>query len=455
MELTTLTALSPLDGRYFDKVSELSPIFSEFGLIKFRLFVEIKWLEALANEPAIKEIKKLSKKAQKFLDDLWQNFDEKDALEIKAIEKEIKHDVKAVEYFLKKKFKAEPELKNIQEFIHFALTSDDTNNIAYALMLKKFCVEELLPEMDKVINKLQQMAHEYSGEPMLARTHGQPASPTTVGKELANFVARLIKFRQKLSEIKIEAKCNGAVGNFNAHLVAYPNVDWQKLANKFIAQFGLIYNEYTTQIEPHDSLAEFCDTVVRFNLVLLNLTRDIWGYISLGYFKQKITKEEVGSSTMPHKVNPIDFENAEGNLGMANAFLRHLSDKLVISRWQRDLSDSTCLRNLGPAFGYVILAYKNLETGLTKLTTDQTRLNTDLNEHWEILAEAVQTVMRKFQIAEPYEKLKALTRGQPITKEILHNFIQSTKLPEAVKKELLELTPLSYLGIATELAEQI
>ena len=438
--------LSPLDSRYTDEVSCITEIFSEYGLIRSRLLVEIKWFIFLV---------KPGREAEKFLINLWKNFSEKDALEIKQIERKTNHDVKALEYFLREKFSKNKTLAKLREFIHFAATSEDINNIAYAFMLKTCRDECLLPMMSKIIEKMRDFAHKYSSQPMLSHTHGQPASPTTVGKEFANFVARLTIIYNKLSLEKIFGKFNGTVGNFNAHTVAYPDKNWPKLVEKFVKELGLEYNAYTTQIEPHDYIAEFCNVLSSFNMVLIGFTRDIWGYISLNYFKQSNLKNEVGSSVMPHKINPINFENAEGNLGIANALLHHFSEKLPISRWQRDLSDSTVLRNLGVAIGHSFLAYKMLCTGLNRISVDENYLNTELNEHWEVLAEAIQTVMRRHLIPDSYEKLKELTRGKKIDKEILHKFINQSQLPKDAKKQLLALTPLTYLGSAVILAKKI
>ncbi|OGT06700.1 MAG: adenylosuccinate lyase [Gammaproteobacteria bacterium GWE2_37_16] len=455
MQLTKLTALSPLDGRYADKIEELRPIFSEYGLMRTRLFVEIHWLKALAMEPTIQEITKFSSATEQFLDAIWQNFSEQDALQVKEIEKTTRHDLKAVEYFLKEKCSNLPELANTKEFIHFACTSDDTNNLVYGLMLKAAREDCLLPQITNSIEILRKLAHEYAAQPMLARTHGQPASPTTIGKEFANFVARLQQIAQKVSQTAIIGKCNGAVGNFSAHMIAYPEVNWRELTHQFVTSLGLQYTEYSTQIEPHDNIAELCNNLAQFNTVLIDLARDIWGYVSLGYLQQKANNLEVGSSVMPHKINPIDFENAEGNLGIANALLRHFSEKLPISRWQRDLSDSTVLRNLGAAFGYSLLAYKMLLQGLEKITVANEFLDKELMQHWEVLAEAIQTVMRRYGIEKPYEQLKALTRGKNVTKDLLHTFIKDSQLPDEVKEKLLQLSPVDYLGLAKELAEKI
>lgn len=455
MQLTKLTSLSPLDGRYADQIEELRPIFSEYGLMRTRLFVEIHWLKALATESAIQEITKFNPATEQFLDAIWQNFSEQDALQIKEIEKTTHHDLKAVEYFLKEKCSKSPELAKTKEFIHFACTSDDTNNLAYGLMLKAAREECLLPQMTSLIELLRQLALQYAAQPMLARTHGQPASPTTIGKEFANFVARLKQISQKISQTAISGKCNGAVGNFGAHIIAYPEVNWRKFTYDFVTTLGLQYTEYSTQIEPHDNIAELCNNLAQFNTVLIDLARDIWGYVSLGFLQQKVTNQEVGSSVMPHKINPIDFENAEGNLGIANALLRHFSEKLPISRWQRDLSDSTVLRNLGAAFGYSLLAYKMLLQGLGKITVATKFLDEELMQHWEVLSEAIQTVMRRYGMEEPYEQLKNLTRGKNVTKELLHTFIKDSQLPADVKQKLLKLSPVDYVGLAKELAEKI
>jgi adenylosuccinate lyase len=455
MKLSALTAISPIDGRYANKVTTLRPLFSEYALMRFRIIVEIRWLEALAAEKQFQEIKPLSKTAKAFLNRIIENFNEADAEKIKTIEQTINHDVKAVEYFLKEKFAANSELATYKEFIHFACTSEDINNLAYALMLKTAREECLLSAMDEIITFTKKMAREHAAQVMLARTHGQAASPTTLGKEFANIVARLQCQRKQYGTVAILGKCNGAVGNFNAHAIAYPNINWPALSKKFIENLGLTYNPYTTQIEPHDFIAELSDAVARFNTILIDTARDIWSYISLGYFKLKIKAEEVGSSTMPHKVNPIDFENAEGNLSLANALFQHFSSHLPRSRWQRDLRDSTLLRNLGVAFAHTLIAYQALLQGLKKLAVDKDRIDNDLEQHWEILAEAIQTVLRRYGAELPYEKLKALTRGKTVDKTALQKFIGELKLPTEAKKRLTQLTPAKYIGLAVELAEKI
>ena len=437
-----LTAISPIDGRYQAKVSELQPICSEYGLIYFRVLVEIKWLQTLASHPKIKELK-----LNKDLNSIITNFNEKDAKRIKTIESKTNHDVKAIEYFLKEKIK----LREIHGFIHFACTSEDINNLAYGLMLKTARKDCLKPIMAKLIKILTKQAHNYAKQPMLSRTHGQPASPTTMGKELANFVARLKRQYEQILTMPIMGKFNGAVGNYNAHMAAYPDINWPALSKKLVTSLGLTWNQYTTQIEPHDAMAELFDAISRFNTILIDLCRDIWGYISIGYLKQKIKATETGSSVMPHKVNPIDFENAEGNLGVANALLNHFSAKLPISRWQRDLSDSTVLRNIGTALAHSLIAYKSILQGLNKITINKQRLNDDLEQNWQVLAEAVQTVMRRYNIEKPYEKLKKLTRGKKINQQTLHNFIDTLQLPDVVKKDLKKLTPAMYVGNSMKL----
>ncbi|OGT30312.1 MAG: adenylosuccinate lyase [Gammaproteobacteria bacterium RIFCSPHIGHO2_12_FULL_35_23] len=450
-----LTALSPLDGRYAPKLAFLRKICSEYGLIHLRLQVEIRWFQALAQSTDFPEVPALSPDATQFLNQLVTDFDHKAAEKIKQIEQETNHDVKAVEYYLKQAFQQNNELKPYQEFIHFSCTSEDINNIAYALMLKTLRDEYTIPLLEKLITTLRNRAHQFASQSMLSRTHGQPATPTTLGKELANFVYRFKLQGKRLQEINILAKCNGAVGNFNAHLVAYPEVDWIEFSKKFITSLGLSYNPYTTQIEPHDYIAEICYTLAHLNTILIDFCRDMWGYISLNYFIQTKKSDEIGSSTMPHKINPIDFENAEGNLGLANALLIHLSTKLPISRWQRDLTDSTTLRNLGPAFAYTLLAYQAILTGLEKLSINQKVLEADLKSHVEVLAEAVQTVMRKYNLENPYEKLKALTHGQTITLSTLHQFIEELSLPTKVKQQLIALSPTSYTGLASKLAQEV
>ena len=455
MELSSLTAVSPIDGRYGNKCLVLRPIFSEFGLIRHRVMVEIRWLQALAAHDAVAEVPPLSDSAKAFLENVIADFTEQDARRVKTIESSTNHDVKAVEYFLKEKISNHEELQKIGEFIHFACTSEDINNLAYALMLNVGRNDILLPEMDEIILTLRAMAMTFAQTPMLARTHGQPASPTTLGKELANVVHRLRRQRDQFAAVRILGKINGAVGNYNAHMVTYPDVDWPTFAQDFVISLGLAWNPYTIQIEPHDYIAELFDAVSRFNRILIDLCRDLWAYISLGYFKQQTVAEEVGSSTMPHKVNPIDFENAEGNLGIANALFHHLSDKLPISRWQRDLTDSTVLRNLGVGLAHTLIACQSLLRGLGKLDAESERLQSDLDVHWEVLAEPIQTVMRRYGIANPYEKLKAVTRGKQIDGQSLRAFVQALDIPEEAKARLLELTPATYTGNAAAQAEKI
>ncbi len=451
----SLTALSPLDGRYSEKLDILRPFFSEYGLMRYRLLVEIRWLMALAEQADIQEVPPLDADTKQLLENLWTDFSLDDAAGIKAIEATTNHDVKALEYFIKERVQNHPQLAKVSEFIHFACTSEDINNLAYGLMLKQARDEVLLPYMHQLIDTLHEMTHEHAHQPMLSRTHGQTASPTTVGKEFANVVARLKRQITQLQQTTLLGKMNGAVGNFNAHSITYPNIDWPVFSEQFVTQLGLTCNTWTTQIEPHDYLAEFFHILMRFNQILLDFNRDVWGYISLGYFKQKIKAGEVGSSTMPHKVNPIDFENSEGNIGLANAILEHMAAKLPISRWQRDLSDSTVLRNMGTGIGHTLLAWQSIFKGLNKLEINTTRLDEDLNQNWEVLAEAIQTVMRRYGIEQPYEKLKALTRGQTITAATLKQFIETLDLPDAVKKTLAELTPATYIGKAVELAKKI
>ncbi|HKQ29675.1 MAG TPA: adenylosuccinate lyase [Burkholderiales bacterium] len=455
LSLSPLTALSPLDGRYASKTEALRASFSEYGLIRWRVAVEVRWLMSLAENPGVQEVPKFSADARKQLDAIVAGFSEADAARVKQIEATTNHDVKAVEYFLKEKTKDNAELARATEFIHFACTSEDINNLAYALMLKEGRELALSPAMDKLIGGLEDMARRYADQPMLARTHGQPASPTTLGKELANSAYRLRRAREQIATVELLGKINGAVGNYNAHVSAYPDVDWPKHAKTFVEGLGLAWNPYTTQIEPHDFIAELAQALARFNTVLIDLDRDIWSYVSLGYFRQRVVKGEVGSSTMPHKVNPIDFENSEGNLGLANALLEHFAAKLPISRLQRDLTDSTVLRNLGVAFGYSLLAYDACLRGLGKLEVDAKMLTTDLEDNWEVLAEPIQTVMRRYGVPEPYEKLKELTRGkQGITRDTLHAFINSLPIPADARDRLLALTPAGYIGNATEMARR-
>ena len=451
-----LNAVSPLDGRYAKHIDPLRPIFSEYGLIKKRVHIEIEWLVALSLDPELKEIPRFNQTTQKKLKTAAHKFSLKDAQAVKTIEQTTNHDVKAIEYWLKKIFKNDKSVMKVSEFIHFACTSEDINNLAYALMLKEGIENVILPKIVAIKNDLKGFAKQYADVALLARTHGQTASPTTLGKEFANVAYRLERQIKSLKTQPILGKINGAVGNFNAHLIAYPKKDWNKFSQKFIKALGLSYNEYTTQIEPHDFAAEIFNNLSLINTILIDLNRDIWSYISIGYFKQRMKKNEVGSSTMPHKVNPIDFENSEGNLGLANAILRHLSEKLPISRWQRDLTDSTVLRNIGVAFGYSLIAYQSLGRGLGKLQVNQVRINEDLDNAWEVLAEPIQTIMRKRGITNPYEKLKELTRGnQNIDRVSLHQFINTLELPMQDKKTLLNLTPQSYIGLAAKLAKKI
>jgi adenylosuccinate lyase len=455
MSHATLTALSPLDGRYAAKVGSLRPIFSEFGLMHRRVHVEIHWLLALAAHPGIVELTAFPAEAVTRLLAIADDFSAEDGERIKAIEATTNHDVKAVEYFIKEKIGNDPTLAQAKEFVHFACTSEDINNLAYSLMLRDARESVLLPALDQVIATLRALAHEHAGLSLLSRTHGQTASPSTMGKEIANVVARLERQRRQLVAIEVPGKINGAVGNYNAHVISYPGVDWPALAAGFVDGLGLVFNPYTTQIEPHDGIAEFADVLRRINIILIDLARDVWGYISLGYFRQALKAGEVGSSTMPHKVNPIDFENAEGNFGLANALLGHFAEKLPISRWQRDLTDSTVLRALGTAFGHSLVALESLMKGLGKLNVNAERIAADLDASWEVLAEAVQTVMRRFGLPEPYEQLKALTRGQGITKDSMRAFIDGLDLPADAKKALTELTPASYIGLADKLARAI
>lgn len=455
MSLSALSALSPLDGRYAAKTDALRPLLSEAGFMHHRVKVEIAWLQALSNA-GFTEIKPFSAQANALLDKLAADFSEADAQRIKDIEAVTNHDVKAVEYWLKEKVKDVPELVAASEFIHFACTSEDINNTSHGMMLKVARDTVLLPSLSAVVAKLTAIAHENAALPMLSRTHGQPASPTTLGKEIANVVARLQRAQQRIAGVELLGKMNGAVGNFNAHLSAYPAFDWESFSKNVIEQrLGLTYNPYTIQIEPHDYMAELFDAIARTNTILLDLNRDIWGYISLGYFKQRTKAGEIGSSTMPHKVNPIDFENSEGNLGLANAVLKHLSEKLPISRWQRDLTDSTVLRNIGVAFGYTLLAYDSCLRGLNKLEVNPARLAEDLDATWEVLAEPVQTVMRRYGIENPYEQLKELTRGKGISKDALRDFINGLAIPQDAKELLLAMTPATYIGHAEKLARAV
>jgi adenylosuccinate lyase len=459
MQLSSLTAVSPIDGRYGSKVSELREIFSEFGLIKFRVEVEVRWLQTLAAHPEVTELSPLSPKASTFLDSIVSEFSIDDAQRVKDIERTTNHDVKAVEYLLKEKFVAVksdfPELDQDSEFVHFACTSEDINNLSHGLMLSNGLKQSLLPNMKEVVAKLEELALEYAEIPMLCRTHGQTASPSTMGKEFANVVARLRRQLAQIEKVEILGKINGAVGNYNAHFSAYPDIDWADNAKNFIEGLGLTFNPYTTQIEPHDYIAELFDAIARFNTILIDLDRDIWAYISLGFFKQRTIAGEVGSSTMPHKVNPIDFENSEGNLGLANAILGHLAEKLPISRWQRDLTDSTVLRNLGVGLAHSLIAYQATIKGLNKLEINPAKLLADLDNAWEIMAEPIQTVMRRYKVDQPYEKLKALTRGNVMNQETIQNFVSTLEIPESAKAELLKLTPASYIGNAVAQAKAI
>lgn len=453
--LQPLTALSPLDGRYAKKVEALRMHFSEFALIKYRVRVEIEWLKALAAEPRLSEVPPFSATTLAELDAVAAGFSPADAAAVKEYESITNHDVKAVEYWLKQRFARHPEIAPVAEFFHFACTSEDINNTAHALMCEAARREIVLPMLDRLIEKFRQLAHELADAPMLSRTHGQPATPTTLGKEMANIAARLMRAREGVAHVRMRAKFNGAVGNYNAHLAAYPELDWEAIARRFIESLGLEFNPYTIQIEPHDALAELFDALARFNSIVIDADRDIWQYISLGYFKQKTKAGEVGSSTMPHKVNPIDFENSEGNLGLANALLRHLAEKLPISRLQRDLSDSTVLRNMGVAFGHSVLAYDSTLRGLAKLEANPPRLAEDLADAWEVLAEPIQTVMRRHGLPNPYEQLKELTRGKGISREAIAAFIAGLPLPAEAKERLLSLTPAAYIGKAAELARRI
>ena len=449
-----LLALSPLDGRYAGKVAALRPIFSEAGLIRARVHVEVEWLLALAAEPAIVELPALPADAIARLRGIVQSFGTGDAARVKEIEATTNHDVKAVEYWIKEKLRGDASLSGALEFVHFACTSEDINNLSYALMLRQARAEVLLPALDRLCGTLQAMAHAHAGLPMLSRTHGQTASPTTVGKELANVLARLQRQRRQLAAIEMPGKINGAVGNYNAHLAAYPDLDWPAFAQRFVESLGLDFNPYTTQIEPHDGIAELCDVQRRIDTIAIDLCRDVWGYISLGYFRQAVKAGEVGSSTMPHKVNPIDFENAEGNFGIANALLQHFAEKLPISRWHRDLTDSTVLRALGTAFGHALIGFESLAKGLGKLSVNPERLAADLDAAWEVLAEPVQTVMRRHGLPNPYEQLKALTRGHGIDAAALREFIAGLDLPADAKARLAAMTPASYTGLAEALAKQ-
>lgn len=448
MELSSLTAISPIDGRYASKTEALRPHFSEYGLIKARVTVEVQWLRMLAAHPVIAEVPTLDRDANTLLDQIVANFSVEDAAEIKDIERTTNHDVKAVEYFIKRKFKANASLDKINEFVHFACTSEDINNLSYALMLNQARSDVILPQMNAVIQAIRAIAHEHAATPMMSRTHGQPASPTTLGKEMANVVIRLQRQYQQIEDTVIYGKINGAVGNYNAHLSAYPDVNWPAAAQSMIYGLGLTLNSHTTQIEPHDYMAEIFQATIRFNTILIDFCRDVWSYISIGYFKQKTVKGEIGSSTMPHKVNPIDFENAEGNLGIANAVFDHLALKLPISRWQRDLTDSTVLRNLGVGYAHTLIACNSALKGISKLDPSPEAMAADLDANWEVLAEPIQTVMRRYGIENPYEKLKDLTRGARVNQQIMRDFIDTLELPQEAKNSLYALTPANYIGNA-------
>lgn len=455
MQLSALTAVSPIDGRYADKTAELRSIFSEFGLLKYRVQVEVRWLQKLASTTAIEQVPAFSAEANAILDNIVATFDESHAGRIKEIERTTNHDVKAVEYFLKEQVAQNEELNAVNEFIHFACTSEDINNMSHALMLKEARDSVILPYTDKLVDELKRLAKEYQSIPMMARTHGQPASPTTMGKEMANVAYRLERQRKQIAEVAVLGKVNGAVGNYNAHLSAYPSLDWAQFAQEFVTSLGVTLNPFTTQIEPHDYIAELFDAVARFNTILIDFNRDVWGYIALGHFKQKTIAGEIGSSTMPHKVNPIDFENSEGNLGLANALFGHLASKLPVSRWQRDLTDSTVLRNLGVGVGYAIIAYQATLKGISKLQVNELSLLNELDNNWELLAEPIQTVMRRYGIEKPYEKLKELTRGKKVNQQIMAEFIDGLELPDEAKVQLKQLTPSNYIGQAVDLVNQI
>jgi len=456
MDLSPLTAVSPVDGRYASKTEALRPYFSEYGLIYHRVLVEVKWLQFLANNTPITEVPPFSETANNFLESIIENFNEDDAQRVKDIESTTNHDVKAVEYYLKEKIKDNAELNAVSEFIHFACTSEDINNLSHALMLSTARDAVVLPEIDKIIHCLRSFAHDYAEIPMLSHTHGQPASPTTIGKEFANIVARLNRQRDQITNVNMLGKINGAVGNYNAHVSAYPELNWPELAEQFItSSLGLTFNPYTIQIEPHDYIAEYFDALSRCNNIILDMDRDIWTYISMGFFKQKVIKGEVGSSTMPHKVNPIDFENSEGNIGIANALFNHLSSKLTVSRMQRDLTDSTVLRNLGVGLAHCLIAYSSTMRGLNKLEVNESKLAEILDNNWEVLAEPIQTVMRRYGIENPYEKLKDLTRGSKISSETLETFIATLDIPDDAKAALQKLTPANYIGLAVKLAKEI
>ena len=448
MDLTPLTAITPIDGRYAGKSESLRSIFSEYGLMRHRVIVEIRWLQALSNHPAVTEVPVFSDDANIFLESIIDNFNPDQAQQIKQIEKTTNHDVKAVEYFLKEQLVALPELSKITEFIHFACTSEDINNLSHALMLKAGKEQQLLPALGGIVESIKLLAHQHADVAMMSRTHGQPASPTTLGKEMANVVYRLERQTTQIKKLQVLGKFNGAVGNYNAHFSAYPDLNWPEFAQQFVESLGIRFNPYTTQIEPHDYIAELFDAICRCNTILIDFSRDVWSYISIGYFEQKTIEGEVGSSTMPHKVNPIDFENAEGNLGIANAMLGHLAQKLPISRWQRDLTDSTVLRNLGCGFAYSLIALDSLQRGIAKLEVNHEVINRDLSQNWEVLAEPIQTVMRRYGVEQPYEKLKALTRGQKINAQIIREFVQCLDIPDHAKQQLIDMTPGSYTGNA-------
>lgn len=455
MELSALTAVSPVDGRYGEKSKALRPFFSEYGLLKYRVLVEIRWLQKLAATPQLKEVPEFSASALQRLDEIADSFNQQDALRIKEIERTTNHDVKAVEYFLKEQVEQHSELNAVSEFIHFACTSEDINNLSHALMLNEARQQVLLPYCDKLISETKRLAIDYQHVAMMARTHGQPASPTTMGKEMANVMQRLARQRQQIADVTILGKINGAVGNYNAHVSAYPDIDWDEFAKSFVTSLGIHWNQYTTQIEPHDYIAELFDAIARFNTILIDFDRDVWGYIALGHFKQRTIAGEIGSSTMPHKVNPIDFENSEGNLGISNAMLQHLASKLPVSRWQRDLTDSTVLRNLGVGLGYAVIAYESTLKGISKLQVNEQSLLDELDNNWELLAEPIQTVMRRYGIEKPYEKLKELTRGKKVNQQAIAQFIDNLALPDEVKAELKLLSPANYIGKAVDLVEQL
>ncbi|MBN2370404.1 MAG: adenylosuccinate lyase [Vicinamibacteria bacterium] len=455
MDLTSLSAVSPIDGRYGSRTQRLRPIFSEYGLMRRRVFIEVRWLEKLADHPGIAEVRPFSAEAGAFLHQLVSGFSEADARRVKEIEKTTNHDVKAVEYFIKEKLAADAELKAAAEFVHFACTSEDINNLAHALMLREGRDDVLLPKMRRIAGSVVDLALAHAGAAMLSRTHGQAASPTTLGKEMANFAERLRRQIEAVERVAILGKMNGAVGNYNAHIAAYPDVDWQANAREFVEKLGLSWNPYTTQIEPHDYIAELFQCLIRFNTVLIDFDRDVWGYVALGYFKQRVVDGEVGSSTMPHKVNPIDFENSEGNLGLANSVLRHMAEKLPISRWQRDLTDSTVLRNIGVGLGYCLVAYDSTLEGIAKLEVDRDRMRRDLDDNWEVISEALQTIMRRHGVSAPYEKLKILTRGKIVTKSTIDAFIESLDVPAEAKAAMRALTPHNYIGNAADQARAV